>query len=225
VVRPLLHAHSADYRSRGVPSRAYHEALWEQIVPGQQPADTALRMRFLLADVSAGERVLDIGSGEGLFAAALLDAGASVLAADLAAEPLARAARSRPELETWLLPEEAEWGLADASFDVVWAGEVIEHVADTAGWLSECRRVLRPGGRLLATTPDHGPLTRLRMGLSAGAFAARLDPLGEHLRLYTRRSLAGVLAGFGFSEITVRGAGGVPGARRVLLVRAVRGRW
>lgn len=208
-----------------MPSRAYHEAVWEQIEPGHEPAEEAMRLRFLLGDISAGERVLDLGSGEGFFAAALLDAGASVLAADIAEEPLRRAARRRADLGTWLLPAEADWGLADASFDVVWAGEVIEHVADTAGWLSEARRVLRGGGRLLLTTPDHGPLTRLRMGLSGRAFAARLDPLSEHLRLYTRGSLADLLAGFGFSEVRVRGAGGVPGARRVLLARAVRGRW
>ena len=48
---------------------------------------------------------------------------------------------------------EGEWELPDAAFDVVWAGEVIEHVADTAGWLSEVRRVLRPGGTLLLEHP------------------------------------------------------------------------
>jgi 2-polyprenyl-3-methyl-5-hydroxy-6-metoxy-1,4-benzoquinol methylase len=208
-----------------MPARAYHEAVWEQIEPGLEPSDLRLRREFLLAQIHPGDRVLDLGSGEGRFALALLDAGASVLAADIAAEPLRRAVARRPDLETWLLPGEGEWGLDDASFDVVWAGEVIEHVADTAGWCSEARRVLRPGGRLLLTTPDHGPLTRLRMGLSARAFAARLDPLGEHLRLFTRASLAALLASFGFAEVSVSGAGGVPGARRVLLARAVRGRW
>jgi 2-polyprenyl-3-methyl-5-hydroxy-6-metoxy-1,4-benzoquinol methylase len=208
-----------------MPSREYHEAVWEQIEPGGEPPDMELRLEFLLGAVSPGERVLDVGAGEGLFASALLDAGLSVLAADVACEPLRRAGRRREGLETWLLGGEAEWGLADAAFDVVWAGEVIEHVADTAGWLSEARRVLRPGGTLLLTTPDHGPLTRLHMGLSARAFAARADPRSEHLRLYTRGTLTSLLADFGFVDVSVRGAGGVPGARRVLLARATRGRW
>jgi 2-polyprenyl-3-methyl-5-hydroxy-6-metoxy-1,4-benzoquinol methylase len=208
-----------------MPARAYHEAIWEQIEPGGRPSDLALRLGFLSGEVSRGERVLDVGSGEGVFATALLDAGASVLAADIAQEPLRRAMRERPDLRTWLLPSEAEWGLEDASFDVVWAGEVIEHVADTAGWLSEARRVLRPGARLLLTTPDHGLLTRLHMALSVQAWSARLEPRGEHLRLYTRTSLGALLAEFGFTQVRVRGAGGVPGARRVLLARAIRGRW
>jgi len=208
-----------------MPARRYHEAVWEQIEQGGQPTDFSLRLGFLLGDGSRGERVLDLGSGEGAFAAALDGAGASVLAADIAQEPLRRAVRTSPALQTWLLPSEAEWGLQDASFDVVWAGEVIEHVADTAGWLSEARRVLRPRGRLLLTTPDHGPLTRLHMALSVRAWSARLEPRGEHLRLYTRASLHTLLAEFGFAQVSVRGAGGVPGARRVLLARAIRGRW
>jgi 2-polyprenyl-3-methyl-5-hydroxy-6-metoxy-1,4-benzoquinol methylase len=208
-----------------MPPRAYHEAVWEAIDPDLEPSDLALRRRFLLAHVSPGQRVLDVGCGEGRFAAALLAARTEVVAADIAEEPLRRAAARVPGLELRLLPGEADWALPDASFDVVWAGEVIEHVADTAGWLSEARRVLRSGGTLLISTPDHGPLTRLRMGLSGRFFAERLDPLGEHLRLYTRASLGRLLAGFRFREVSVRGAGGWPGAQRVLLARAVRERF
>jgi 2-polyprenyl-3-methyl-5-hydroxy-6-metoxy-1,4-benzoquinol methylase len=208
-----------------MPSRAYHEAVWEALPQDLEPTDLALRSGFLLAHAAPGQRVLDLGCGEGRFAAALTAAGARVLAADIAEEPLRRARVRVPGLEVHLLGGEAKWDLADAGFDLVWAGEVIEHVADTQGWLSEARRVLRPGGLLLLSTPDHGPLTRLRMGLSARAFATRLDPLGEHVRFYTRRTLGRVLAGFGFDEVSVRAAGGVPGARHVLLARAVRGRY
>jgi 2-polyprenyl-3-methyl-5-hydroxy-6-metoxy-1,4-benzoquinol methylase len=208
-----------------VSARARNEAVWEALEPGLDPSDYALRARFLLANVAPGERVLDVGAGEGRFAAALAKAGASVLAADIAEEPLRRARAAIPDLAVHLLPDEADWGLADSDFDVVWAGEVIEHVADTAGWLSEARRVLRPGGALLLSTPDHGPLTRLRIGLSARAFSAALDPRSEHLRLYTRAALTRLLVDYRFADVDVRGAGGLPGARRVLLARAVRARY
>jgi 2-polyprenyl-6-hydroxyphenyl methylase/3-demethylubiquinone-9 3-methyltransferase len=205
-----------------MPSRAYHEAIWASVPTDCEPIDYPLRARFLLAQITAGERVLDVGCGEGAFAAALVDAGANVIGIDVAEEPLRRARAQHPALELRRVDGEGEWPLEDSSFDAVWAGEVIEHVADTAAWLSEVGRVLRPGGRLLLSTPAHEPLTRMRLALSAAAFAERLDPLSDHLRFYTARTLAGVLEEFGFEHVRVRAAGGLPGARRLLLASAVR---
>jgi 2-polyprenyl-6-hydroxyphenyl methylase/3-demethylubiquinone-9 3-methyltransferase len=110
--------------------------------------------------------------------------------------------------------------LPDSSFDVVWAGETIEHVADTPGWLSEVRRVLRPGGNLLLSTPAHGRLARLRLALSDRAFDAHFDPRADHLRFYTQRTLRRSLEDCGFGDIEVGEAGGPPGARRLLLASA-----
>jgi cyclopropane fatty-acyl-phospholipid synthase-like methyltransferase len=53
-----------------MPSRKYHETLWEALPRGLDPTDARLRTRFLLSAVAAGERVLDVGCGEGSFAAA-----------------------------------------------------------------------------------------------------------------------------------------------------------
>jgi 2-polyprenyl-3-methyl-5-hydroxy-6-metoxy-1,4-benzoquinol methylase len=205
-----------------MPTRAYHEAIWEALPRPLVPSDFDLRSSFLLANVAGGERVLDVGCAEGQFAAALDAAGARVLAVDVAQEPLRRAAAAHPQLELALIDGEGAWNLPDAGFDVVWAGEVIEHVADTSGWLSEVRRVLRPGGRLLLSTPAHGPLTRLRVGVSAGAFARSFDPRGEHLRFYTRATLGRLLEEFRFEAVEIRTRGRP--ARELLLVRAVRSR-
>ena len=43
---------------------------------------------------------------------------------------------------------------ADATFDVVNSSEVIEHLMDTASFLQECYRVLKPGGRIVISTPN-----------------------------------------------------------------------
>lgn len=208
-----------------MPSRAYHEGLWQRVPEGLEPSDFALRSRFLLERVREGERVLDVGCGEGRFAAELTRAGARVVAVDVAEEPLRRARARHPELDLRLVDGEGSWELADACFDVVWAGEVIEHVADTAAWLSEVRRVLRSGGRLLVSTPAHGRLRLARMALSRRAFAQHFDPLGDHLRFYSRETLSRLIGEFGFEQINVRGAGGLPGARALLLARATRSRF
>jgi 2-polyprenyl-6-hydroxyphenyl methylase/3-demethylubiquinone-9 3-methyltransferase len=213
-------------------SSAYHDAIWRALPEPSAAAHAALRERFLLERVQSEQkrigrvaRVLDVGCGEGQFASALARAGAEVLALDAAAEAVRRALARNPGLDVRTVEPEAELPLADASFDVVWSGETIEHVADTAAWLSELRRVLRSGGVLLLSTPDHGPLARLRLGLSRRAFEARFDPRSDHLRFYTRRALYDLLADFRFEGVEVLGAGGVPGARAVLLASGRRARF
>ncbi|MGH2911860.1 MAG: class I SAM-dependent methyltransferase [Solirubrobacteraceae bacterium] len=212
-----------------MPTHAYYESLWEGVPEGLAPSDVRLRERFLLGRVGdiAGHRarVLDVGCGEGHFAVALTREGVEVVAIDIAAEPLRRALARAPELDVRLVEPEGELPFEDASFDVVWAGEVIEHVADTSRWLSELRRVLRSGGALLVSTPDHGPLSRLRFALSRSAFEEHFDPRSDHLRFYTRRALADLYADFGFEDVEVVAAGGFPGARRVLLASGRRNRF
>lgn len=215
-----------------MPPSAYHESLWEGVPEGLPPIDGSLREAFLLERVAEvcvrvhhTPRVLDVGCGEGHFAAALVRHGAEVVAIDVAAEALRRARASHPALDLRLVEPEAPLPLEDSSFDVVWVGETIEHIADTAQLLSELRRVLRSGGLLLISTPEHGPLSRLWMGLSRGTFEARFDPRSDHLRFYTRRVLGGLLADFGFEDVAVTAAGGLLGARRVLLASGRRRRF
>jgi 2-polyprenyl-3-methyl-5-hydroxy-6-metoxy-1,4-benzoquinol methylase len=169
--------------------------------------------------------VLDIGCGEGHFAAELARIGAHPVGIDVAAEPLRRARERHPELDLRQVDAAGAWRLEDASFDAAWAGEVIEHVADTAGWLSEVRRVLRSGAILLLSTPDHGRLERLWWALAPRTFEAHFDPRVDHLRFYTRRTLTELLEDFGFQDVQVRAAGGLPGARRRLLASAHRSRF
>ena len=195
----------------------YYEELWKTLPAELRPPDYELRRGLLLAEAKPGDRVLDLGCGDGRFSRELASAGASVVGVDVAEAALARARGGQPGLDFRLAPVDGPLPLEDNSFDLVWASEVIEHVADTARWLSEVRRVLVPGGRLVLTTPSHG---RLRLALHG--IERYSEPLGDHFPLYTRRSLAAVLVDLGFDRIHVRAVGGVPPLRRMLGATAVR---
>jgi SAM-dependent methyltransferase len=197
--------------------RDYYEELWERLPDDLTPPDGALRLRFALDNVGPEDRILDLGSGAGDLTAELDRAGTRALGVEVAEAAVRRAHARHPGLEFRLAPIDGALPLADGEVDVVWSSEVIEHVADTARWLSEIRRVLRPGGRLLLTTPSHG-----RLRLAVGGLERYSEPLGDHLHLYTARSLRTVLAEFDFQAVQVRAAGGPPLWRRLLLARAVR---
>jgi SAM-dependent methyltransferase len=165
--------------------------------------------------------VLDLGCGDGLFAAAAAGAGAAeVVGVDVAAEAVRRARAAHADLRFEVVEPGGELPFPDATFDVVWCSEVLEHVLDTARLLSEARRVLRTGGAVVATTPDHGRVRRL--GLAVAGWERALDPRGADLRFYTARSLADLLADFGFEDVTIGHAGGPPLLRRHLLASARR---
>lgn len=197
--------------------REYYEELWSSLPAELRPPDLELRRRFLRAEARPGDRALDLGCGEGVLTALLSDAAGEVVGADVAQAALDRAGAAHPGLDFRLVPIDGPLPFEDGWFDLVWSSEVIEHVADTARWLSEVRRVLAPGGRLALTTPSHG---RLRVALAG--MERFSEPLGDHLHLYTARSLHALLEEFGFAQVRVRTAGGPPLLRRLLLARGER---
>jgi ubiquinone/menaquinone biosynthesis C-methylase UbiE len=198
------------------------DAIWEAVPQDAVPEELALRLAFLLAHASRGTTVLDLGCGAGEFSAALTKAGAQVIAVDVAAEALRRARERVPGLDARLWSAGEPLPVDDNAVDVVWAGEVIEHVADVAPWLSEVRRVLKPRGSLLVTTPHHGPLTMLRLALSPRAFQRHFDPRSDHVRFFSPVTLGRLLDDLGFDVRELGVAGGRVLARTTILARATR---
>jgi len=107
--------------------------------------------------------------------------------------------------------------VADGAADVVIMSELIEHLVDPDGAIAEVRRVLRPGGSLLLSTPN------LAAWYNRGLLAAGIQPVfsevslrgvfgrpgrvvAGHLRLFTRRALTEFLTASGFRCVTVAGA-------------------
>jgi ubiquinone/menaquinone biosynthesis C-methylase UbiE len=202
--------------------RGFYEDVWAELPDDPEPWAWERRRALLLGEARPGERVLDLGCGAGRCLRALREAGAEPVGVELAEAALERARRNVPGAELHLLAPGGEIPLEDGSVDLVWCSEVLEHVPDTAALLSEARRVLRTGGGLLVTTPSHDLPRRLMIALAR--FDAHFDPLGQHVRFYSRRSLARVLDAFAFEEVHVEGIGGPPLLRETLVARARKAR-
>jgi SAM-dependent methyltransferase len=200
--------------------RAFYESVWADAPADPEPWAWERRRALLLSEVRAGERVLDLGCGAGRFLAALQGAGADAVGVEIAEGALERARRVAPGADVRLLEPDGSLPLEHASVDLVWCSEVLEHVADGALLLSEVRRVLKPGGRLLVTVPFHGRAKAVAIALAR--FESHFDPQGQHLRFYTRRSLAGSLRAAGLEPVSVTTAGGPPLLRESLVARARR---
>ncbi len=194
----------------------WRDAVWRAVPGDAEPERFAERRDLLLGHVAAGDRVLDLGCGDGAFAAALTGAGAGVTAVDVSGEAVRRARVRAPHALVEQVAEGAGLPFAEDAFDLVWCGETLEHVADVTGLLAEVRRVLRWGGTLLVTTPNLPRLGVAVEALRGPPLEGRLDPRADHLRFFTARTLTGVLREAGFAEVAVRAGGGPPGARRAL---------
>lgn len=184
----------------------YFDRLWTGL-GDVRPERFELRRDFLLGQLAPGGRVLDVGCGDGAFCAALAAAGHRPVGVDVAAEAVRRAGERHPALE-FALSGESALPFAEGCFEAAWLGEVIEHLRDGLGLLDEVGRVLVPGGRLIASVPDHPALLRLRLGVSRRAFEAHFEPRADHLRFFTRGSLRALLEAAGFEAFTARARAG-----------------
>jgi SAM-dependent methyltransferase len=137
-----------------------------------------------------GERLLDIGCGDGQLTRRIVDAGASVVGVDSSPEMVtaARALGIKTEIASAeALPH------ADRSFDAVFSNAALHWVRDQDAMMAEVRRVLKPGGRFVAEMGGHGNIAAIRVGLMAvlarHGFADREDGVNYYPTPegYTRR--------------------------------------
>jgi SAM-dependent methyltransferase len=169
------------------------------------------------------QRALDVGSGDGEVGAELGRlTGADVVCGDISDVAV------RACLDRGLEAHKIELGAVplpfpDDSFDLVFMTEVLEHLVRPDEAIADVRRVLKPGGRLLLSTPNLACLPNrflLPLGIQPlftevskiAVFGRVLRAFGEggqpvgHLRLYTKRALLQFLRAHGLDVEVVRGA-------------------
>ncbi|WP_163802656.1 class I SAM-dependent methyltransferase [Mycolicibacterium anyangense] len=106
-----------------------------------------------LSGLCAGKDVLEAGCGEGYGADLIADVARRVVAVDYDAATVAHVRARYPRVQV-VAANLASLPLPDTSVDVVVNFQVIEHLWDQPQFVTECLRVLRPGGLLLMSTPN-----------------------------------------------------------------------
>jgi 2-polyprenyl-3-methyl-5-hydroxy-6-metoxy-1,4-benzoquinol methylase len=172
------------------------------------------RTRILLRWVGTGKEVLDLGCYDGRDSEQLVLAGNRVTGVELL--PRAAEEARRRGLETVERDlNTSSWDLPTTHYDVVIAGEVIEHVLDPDAFLENVRSCLRRSGRLVITTPNVASLGRRLMLLvgknpylefSSNATVQGFPPVG-HVRYFTRKNLVEICAAHGFRLVELTSDG------------------
>jgi SAM-dependent methyltransferase len=130
----------------------------ERIVPGLTPAQVFRehQMRYHFAAKYVRDRiVLDVASGTGIGTLFLRKSGAKACIGIELDHPSAVYAASAYPLCSFVRGDATQMCLGDGVVDVVVSFETIEHLQDPVRFLNECQRVLRPGGLLICSTPNH----------------------------------------------------------------------
>lgn len=193
--------HHADY-----PGFAGMSGLLTGLLMNVLGGSTA-RLIVDLADLSAADRVIDVGCGPGSAVRAAARRGARVTGVDPAPVMLWLAkmlTRDRAAIE-WAEGTAEHLRQPDGSATVLWSIATVHHWSDVMTGLAEARRVLAPGGRLLAVE------RRVRPGATGLASHGWTDHQAQAFAAQCRSA--------GFDDVRVERT---PGRRALHAVRATR---
>ncbi len=132
------------------------------------------------------ERALDFGCGSGVMLPFLAEVSKQVIATDIDLLPLENMIRHIPLAANVQVHDAAKTPIAHlgaASFDLVIALDVLEHVRDLAGTLTELMSLLKPGGQLVVSGPTENILYRLGRKLAGPEYSGDYHERGvEEIR-------------------------------------------
>jgi 2-polyprenyl-3-methyl-5-hydroxy-6-metoxy-1,4-benzoquinol methylase len=196
-----------------------HEYHWDIDGPAEAHDYLFRPVRTLLQERGA-KHVLDLGCGNGSFAARLAADGFEVTGVDFSQSGVERARANFPGLQFQQHDLLQPLGEAYAHrFDAVVSTEVIEHLLLPRFIMQNAKIGLRPGGLLIVTTPYHGYLKNLLLALTNG-FDSHWHPLRDygHIKFFSQATLTQLFHESGFVDIRHCTAGRFPPLGKSMVV-------
>ena len=167
-----------DERGGGVPARGRAEQRWlpEQYRRCAPYVPELGRGLIDLLDPSPGDRILDLGCGDGELALRLAARGCTVVGVDRSAAFVAAARRRGVRAQVADARRLAATGLAAGSFDGVFSNAVLHWIREPAPVIAGVRRLLRTGGCFVAEFGGAGNIATVHGALRAAFVRRGLDP-------------------------------------------------
>jgi 2-polyprenyl-3-methyl-5-hydroxy-6-metoxy-1,4-benzoquinol methylase len=162
------------------------------------PPSDSVRVNTVAKLVGRNKRVLDVGCYDGTIGEVLAKNNNDVYGVEISIKAIKQA--KLKNIEVCIVDIDRGLPFCNDVFDVVFAGEIIEHVLDVDFFLDEIKRVLAPGGYLVLTTPNLASLGR-RMLLLLGKspfIDVSLSGGAGHVRYFVKDSLVNLLKNHGF---------------------------
>jgi len=160
------------------------------------------RLIEFLKDKEVKGRLLDIGCQNGEMCSMLHKEDFEVYGVDVDNKCIVKAKETQPQIEFKCADCGNGIPFPDEFFDIVWAGDVIEHICNTDIFINEINRVLKMGGSFVLSTPTHNRIKNIVIALFR--FEAHFNPEFPHYRFYTLKSLKNVLENRGFKILYVK---------------------
>ena len=175
-----------------------------------------------LKDLPTDSAVIDLGCGNGLLLSRFRSRGWNLVGVDSSQSGVKLARQKYPDIRFEVVDVTTDLSVVGyGSFGAVISTDVIEHIFLPRKYVANCFKVLRPGGRLVITTPYHGYAKNLAIAL-ANEWDNHLQPLQDfgHIKFWSVESLSTLLFEAGFEGISWQGLGRVPHLWKDMLITA-----
>ena len=156
-----------------------------------------------LVPINLKGSILDIGCGTGKVLGEIvrLNPQAKIIGVDVSKYAIRIASKKLPNSKFHHIKDGKKLPINDNSIDFIVCLDVIEHIYDIQNIYREFKRILRPGGKILITTPYYGVIKNIIIVLTC--FDRVFNPFEGHIRFFTKKTLLKAVKQINFGVIKI----------------------